>query len=419
MSEGSGSPRAPAPHGPPPGRRRRDGSPCPVPPRRRLRAGDRAARPVRTNARRGAVGAFRLPLAGAGQVRARRPFPADPRGPPLPRRRVGNRRHLAPHRPGRRVAGRLPRRRRRPDLHRRLRRPAGVPGDPARHRDRRRARPLVRKRPVRAFGPRVGGVRPGDPRPGALRENEGVRRVGPGRGRLPGAPAPAPHPPQRDLPDPRGGDLRDRPRHRRGGGALFPGPGRRAAGGVVGVDDRRGPALPVHRAAPGDGPRSGDPSHGDGVQLRRGRAAGRPRRDHDRTRTSRNGGRRPIPGPTYSTCGRDCGSTTGGRSPPPTCGTRSRGSSTPRTGPPTGDCIDTSPRSRPPTRGPSSSASPSRSPRSSPRWCAASSPPEARRAATFRPWGRAPTGSTTSPPTARRSFRRTTGITAVRPRSGR
>ena len=57
-------------------------------------------------------------------------------------------------------------------------------------------------------------LRPIDPRiparpvirAGAIRQNEGVRRVGPRRGHF-GAPAPAPHPPQRDLPDPRGGDL--------------------------------------------------------------------------------------------------------------------------------------------------------------------------------------------------------------------
>src|SRR3972149_6240772 len=177
----------------------------------------------------------------------------------------------------RRVAGRFPRRRSGPDLHRGLRRPAGVPGDPARHRHRRRARPLVRERPLRPFDPRVGGVRTGDPRAGALRQNEGVRRVGPRGGKLPGAPPPAAHPPQCALPDPRGSDLRDRPRDRRGGGAFLPRPGRRPAGAVVGVDDRRGAALPLRRAAPCHRSRGGDPSHGHGVQLRGGRASGRPR----------------------------------------------------------------------------------------------------------------------------------------------
>jgi len=145
---------------------------------------DRAERPACPVARRGAVRAFRLPLAGAGQVRARRPSRLiHGRGSPSPW--GWERWHLAPHRTGRRFAGRLPRRRRRPDLHRVLRRPPGVPGDPARDRDRRRSRPVVRKRPVRPVGPRVGRVRPGDPLAGALGENEGVRRVGPCRGLLP------------------------------------------------------------------------------------------------------------------------------------------------------------------------------------------------------------------------------------------
>ncbi len=207
--------------------------PRPVPPRRRSSRRSLAPHdPLRAIARRGAVRALAAPTGWGRTSSGATSFPGSLHGARLSLAvGIGNGRHLAPHRPGRRVAGRLPRRRRRPGLHRRLRRPAGVPRDPARHRDRRRARPLVRQRAVRAFGPRVGGVRPGDPRAGALREDEGVRRIGPRRGRLPGAPAPAPHPPQRDLPDPRGGDLRDRARHRRRGGALLPGAGRRAAGG--------------------------------------------------------------------------------------------------------------------------------------------------------------------------------------------